>query len=629
MHRLALVSRSAPAALLRHARVGHRLGVAAVTTHKHRTHTKASASTESEARSSKSWLLHTVALCVGGSIVLHYALSDNTVAAAASNDPDDTKKGAADASKPKSAESAVSDEKPAASSPLSKRRPLFAGQLDDDTSGTGGPVPEPLDIDTSGTGASGADVPVPLVPADIVDKSGHHHADFAHVHLEAPAVSNLLDSESFQLNSAGDIEWHSTSSRPRIVVLGTGWGSVSFLKHLDVGSYELVVISPRNYFLFTPLLPSACTGTLEMGSLTEPIRQILLDRHKTVQSQYVEAKAIGLDRQGRKVECMDSNGRRFFVEYDHLVIGCGANNATFNTEGVKDHAFFLKEAKHARLIRSRILSHFERAASPTTSVAEKEALLQFVVVGGGPTGVEFAGELIDFLDSDLSKQFPSLIPLVRVRMLQSQEHILNTYDAAISRYAEEKFRELRIELITNARVEGITANSLTFMDKISKLKKTIPFGVCMWSTGIEMNPFVRTVSASITGQESDKALVTDEYLRILEEIPQLDRLPKRIANEAALVVAPRGTPAAAAAAKAVAVAAPAAESDPECRPACDLKVDPRVYAIGDCATTYIPKLSKRMRHVFEAADTNGDGVLSYDELRDLCRTLEDRFPGQG
>ena len=73
-------------------------------------------------------------------------------------------------------------------------------------------------------------------------------------------------------------------------------------------------------------------------------------------------------------------------------VGVGANNNTFNTPGVKDYAFFLKEAKHARLVRSKILSHFERAASPTTSLAEKELLLQFVVVGGGPTGVEFAGQ---------------------------------------------------------------------------------------------------------------------------------------------------------------------------------------------------------------------------------------------
>jgi len=94
------------------------------------------------------------------------------------------------------------------------------------------------------------------------------------------------------------------------------------------------------------------------------------------------------------------------------------------TPGVVDHAYFLKEAKHARIIRAKIMDHFERAASPTTSLAEKEGLLQFVVVGGGPTGVEFAGELIDMLDNDLSKQFPSLIPLVRVRLIQSADHIL-------------------------------------------------------------------------------------------------------------------------------------------------------------------------------------------------------------
>ena len=78
-------------------------------------------------------------------------------------------------------------------------------------------------------------------------------------------------------------------------------------------------MSPRNYFLFTPLLPSAATGTLEIGSLTEPIRQILLKRHKTGQNQYVEAKAMGLDRDSRKVQCVDVNGREFVIGYDHLI----------------------------------------------------------------------------------------------------------------------------------------------------------------------------------------------------------------------------------------------------------------------------------------------------------------------
>jgi NADH dehydrogenase FAD-containing subunit len=470
-----------------------------------------------------------------------------------------------------------------------------------------------------------------------------------------------MESEQFKHNEEGEIEWMSTSKRPRIVVLGTGWGSVSFLKHLDINNYEIVVISPRNYFLFTPLLPSACTGTLEMGSLTEPIRQILLQRHQTHQNQYVEGKAIGLDREKRKVVCVDSNGRQFMVEYDHLLIGVGANNNTFNTPGVKDFAFFLKEAKHARIIRKEILEHFERASSPTTSIEEKQKLLQFVIVGGGPTGVEFAGELVDFLDSDLKKQFPSLIPFVKVRLLQSQEHILNTYDEAISRYAEEKFRQLRIEVITGARVKAITVDSLSYEEKATQKKVTIPFGLCLWSTGIEMNDFTRGISQTIPGQEHGKALVTDEYLRLLREIPQLDRVPKRIVQEA--VQAIKGETAATATA-ATATSAPvpskssssssskpsaeftasvaqavSSSSDSVISPSSlnlsdcgisqssrDLNVDPRIYVVGDCSTTFVPKLAKRMRRIFEAADVNGDGKLSYEELRNLCASLSETFP---
>jgi len=479
---------------------------------------------------------------------------------------------------------------------------------------------------TEGSNSSSKRAPAPAVPtgAQAPTPATQPGADPGKEHDYGVVHRNDLDpeffeSDAFKLNEEGDVEWHSTSTRPRIVILGTGWGSVSFLKGLDINNYEIVVVSPRNYFLFTPLLPSACTGALEMGSLVEPIRQILLRRHQTRQSQYVEAKAVGLDREKRRVKCVDGNGRAFFVEYDHLIVGVGAMNSTFGMAGVKENAYFLKEAKHARIIRAKILSHFEKAASPTTSLEEKERLLQFVVVGGGPTGVEFAGELIDLLDTDLALQFPSLIPLVRVRMLQSNEHLLNTYDLAISRYAEEKFHELRIQVITNARVQAIDASNITYEDKVTKAKRTIPFGICLWSTGIEPTDFTKSVLQTVAGQDSDKAIVTDACLRMLTEIPKLDRVPKRIIKDAEKSLG--GPSTRAAGATAAAEAAAAEEDAPR-----ELAVDDRVYALGDCATTHVPKLARRLKRLFHAADRDGDGLLSYTELRELCGTLSERYP---
>ena len=475
-----------------------------------------------------------------------------------------------------------------------------------------------------------------FLEADAFSAEGESRLTRQELNVRQPGDEEEID--AFQMNDEGEIEWMSNSQRPRIVVLGTGWGSVSFLKHLDVNKYEIVVVSPRNYFLFTPLLPSACVGTLSMTSLTEPIRNILLSRHKTRQNQYAEAKAVGLDREKQKVMCVDANGRSFMIQYDHLIIGVGANNNTFNTEGVKEYAYFLKEAKHALLIRKNILEHFERASSPTTSIAEKERLLQFVIVGGGPTGVEYAAELVDFLDSDLKRQFPTLLPLVRVRLLQSSDHILNTYDAAISRYAEEKFKQLRIEVITGAHVKAISEGSITYENKSEKKLTTIPFGICLWSTGIAMNAFTKQVSESISGQENGKALVTDGCLRLLKEIPRLDRVEPKIVAQAARAiqssnkdkdhVAPKSTTATSAAAVPPTTTHEhdAQEEEKEKASPRLLKVDERVYALGDCATTYVPKLAKRLKLIFEIADVNGDGKLSHDELRNLCYTISQHFP---
>jgi len=500
-------------------------------------------------------------------------------------------------------------------------------------------------------GVSAADIDGP--PRRVPPRPPSTKAPYKELPPVAEGAKPLDHDDALQWNEeSGEVEWTSNSKRPRIVVLGTGWGAATFLKHLEIGHYELVVVSPTNYFLFTPLLPSACTGTIEIGSLVEPIRQILLSRHKTKQSQYVEAKAIALDRDKRKVKCVDSNGRTFFIEYDHLLCAVGANNNTFGTPGVKEHAFFLKEAKHARIIRRNILDLFERASSPTTTKEEKELLLSFVVVGGGPTGVEVAGELVDFIRTDATAQFPQLQPLISVKMVQSQEHILNTYDQRISEYAERKFKQLNIDLITNARVKGITADALTYMDKTTKEMHTMPFGLCVWSTGIEKTPFTRHVAESVIGQDSSKALVTDSQLRLLQEIPAVDRqLAKEIVKEATDLIKPptatstspsqstststsqttsqsSSSSAAAAAAASHAphsVATPTPSSgSPDSGPG--LNVDSRVYAIGDCATTYVPKLGRRVRKIFEAADLDDDGKLSYEELRSLCDVLATHFP---
>src|SRR5204862_4504366 len=140
-----------------------------------------------------------------------------------------------------------------------------------------------------------------------------------------------------------------------------------------------------------PLLPSTTVGTIEFRSIIESAHLA----KKGV--SYVQAECTEIDPAGRHVTCRLPSGENLFTaDFDHLVIAVGAINNTHGVPGVEEHAFFLKELRDARAIRQRIIQRFEEAAFPGVSPEEQQRLLRLVVVGGGPTGVEFAAEMHDF-----------------------------------------------------------------------------------------------------------------------------------------------------------------------------------------------------------------------------------------
>lgn len=244
--------------------------------------------------------------------------------------------------------------------------------------------------------------------------------------------------------------------RKKLVVLGSGWGALSVLMHLTPGQFDVTVVSPRNYFLFTPLLPSVTVGTVESRSIVEPIRKLIWKRHKTAPITFLEAECVGIDHAQKCIQCEDRSAivgevSKWDVPYDMLVIAVGARSNTFGTPGVTEHCHFLKEIPDAQAIRNDIIDLVETASIPGQSQAEQERLLHFVVVGGGPTGVEFAAEVQDFLREDVSRIYPGIHDKVKVSLVQSRDHILNTYDQTISEYTEKQFSSDKINLITNAR----------------------------------------------------------------------------------------------------------------------------------------------------------------------------------
>ncbi|CAG8141988.1 unnamed protein product [Penicillium salamii] len=305
--------------------------------------------------------------------------------------------------------------------------------------------------------------------------------------------------------------------KPRLVILGTGWGSIALLKNLNPGDYHVTVVSPTNYFLFTPMLPSATVGTLGLRSLVEPVRRII----ERVNGHFLKASATDVDFSAKLVEVsqVDNDGVRknFYLPYDKLVVGVGCIT---NPHGVKglEHCDFLKTIDDARRIKNKVLENMELACLPTTTDEERRRLLSFVICGGGPTGVEFAAELYDLLNEDLLRSFPRIVRNeISVHIIQSRSHILNTYDEALSKYAEGRFTRDGVEVLTNARVKEVRGDRVLFsqVEDGKTVTKEIPTAFCLWSTGVARAEISETLSDKLEGQNNKHALETDSHLRMI------------------------------------------------------------------------------------------------------------------
>jgi len=304
----------------------------------------------------------------------------------------------------------------------------------------------------------------------------------------------------FQSKTSGE----SPGERPsklRLVVLGSGFGSFSFLKQLNIAAYDVTLISPRNHFLFTPLLPSTIVGTIEFRSIIEPVR------HVHSQLKFYMARAQAVDMGKKLVQCRSVGDRQSFtLPYDRLVIGVGEGTNTFHIEGVEEHALFLKELSHGRRIRTGVLKLFEEVSLPTSTYEQKRQKLHLVVVGGGPTGIEIAAELHDFVVQDVCCYYPDLEPLVRVTLVEAGEEILTAFDQRLRQAAERLFKRQRISILTGDPVVSVNAEEVRLSSG-----KVLTYGLLLWATGNAPHPFVLNLPFP---HSPEGRLVVDQFLRI-------------------------------------------------------------------------------------------------------------------
>ena len=333
------------------------------------------------------------------------------------------------------------------------------------------------------------------------------------------------------LTSVGDV---SKNQKERIVILGTGWGGASFLKDINTDLYDVTVISPRNHFVFTPMLAGACVGTVELRTLCEPIREI--NRH----AKFYEATATSVNSQDRSVTCesviCEGNSctiESFDVPYDRLLITVGAQTNTYGIPGVKEHCNFLKSIPDARRIKSAIINCFERANLPNLSDDERINCLTFAVIGAGPTGIEFAAELRDFVEQDGPKYYPELIKFVRIKVIEASPTVLAPFDKSLQEEAIKQMqRDVSIidpsvrallpehfeltELLLESSVKEVGDRIITLKDG-----REIPYGMAVWAAGNGPIPLTLQIIDDVGDeqkamQDSGRGrLVVDPWLRVV------------------------------------------------------------------------------------------------------------------
>lgn len=297
-----------------------------------------------------------------------------------------------------------------------------------------------------------------------------------------------------------------------------------------------VLISPRSHFVFTPLLASTAVGTLEFRAASEPVRRLGLDTFHQAWASNIDFKRKRIlvetnkrDDIAPRVDLNLVKGDEFEVEYDKLVIAVGCYSQTFGIEGVREHANFLRDIADARTIRIKVLNAFGKAELPSTSDEERKKLLHFAVVGGGPTGIEFAAELHDLIHEDMSKLYPKLMPFVAITIYDIAPKVLPMFDSSLTAYATEMFHRQGITVKTEHHLQRIRREGDYLMLNVKEEPEEVAAGVVVWSTGLMQNPLVgRMLNSEIEGMgriakdRKTGGIITDDHMRVQIESPDSD-----------------------------------------------------------------------------------------------------------
>ena len=283
------------------------------------------------------------------------------------------------------------------------------------------------------------------------------------------------------------------AARPHVVIIGGGFGGLRAAQALRRAPVRITLIDSRNFHLFQPLLYQVATGALSPANIAAPLRAILKDQANV---EVLLARAESIDADSRTLYLHDGTQ----LSYDYLIVAVGMRPDYFGNDEWANYAPSLKTIEDATRIRRRVLFAFEAAERDPQHA---QAWLTFVVVGGGPTGVELAGAIGEIANHTLRGNFRRIDPTqARVILVEGAERVLPTYPPDLSARAAESLAKLGVTVRLNTRVSDITADSVTLQTgdqcEIVRTKTTL------WATGVRAVPFADALAAS-TGAPQDRA----------------------------------------------------------------------------------------------------------------------------
>lgn len=283
------------------------------------------------------------------------------------------------------------------------------------------------------------------------------------------------------------------SNARHVVIVGGGFGGLRAAKSLRKANVRVTLVDRQNYHLFQPLLYQVATGGLSPANIAAPLRSVLRWQKNC---QVILAEVVDIDVANRKLKLKDGE-----LDYDDLIVAAGATHGYFGRDEWQPHAPGLKTIMDATDIRRRIYSAFE-AAERETDTAARQALMTFVVVGAGPTGVELAGALSEIARHTLKRDFRVINPSdAKIMLIEANDRVLGHYPKELCDRAAEKIENLGIEVLTNTRVTDISEEHVDL--QIGDNQNRIPTHTVLWAAGVKANPLGQIIAGQCE-VESDR-----------------------------------------------------------------------------------------------------------------------------